>query len=98
MSTFREYLGLVEDHLPAAEFNALERHRDNLDENFLSSIRYWVTTVAGGLGGEYGYVNGPTAKARFAVPLGIEVTTRNDKVVVFVSDAGNRRIRTLTLP
>ena len=98
VGTFRDYLGLVEDHLPQDEVTALEGRLDQLDEDFLSSIRYWVTTVSGSLDGEAGFVDGPADRARFFVPLGIETAERDGRLSVFISDAGNHRIRMLTLP
>ena len=93
-----DYLTLVEDHLPQDQVHAIEEGINQADANFLSSIRYWVTTVAGSLDGEAGFKDGPTDRARFSIPLGIETIVRDGHLTVFVSDAGNRRIRMLTFP
>ena len=93
-----DYLSLVEDHLPDGQAEAIENGINQADANVLASIRYWVTTVAGSLEGEHGFVDGPADRARFSVPLGIETIVRDGKLTVFVSDAGNRRIRMLTFP
>jgi hypothetical protein len=93
-----DYLTLVEDHLPDGQVQAIENGINQADANVLASVRYWVTTVAGSLEGEAAFVDGPADRARFSVPLGIETIVRDGRLTVFVSDAGNRRIRMLTFP
>ncbi|MGH2754236.1 MAG: hypothetical protein ACRDLB_07350 [Actinomycetota bacterium] len=98
VDTFNSYVELFGGHLPEEEVAALQDRLNDIDERFLSSIRHWVVTVAGGLDAEPGYVDGPAERARFFVPVGIEVTVRNGKTAVFVADAGNHAIRLLTVP
>jgi sugar lactone lactonase YvrE len=92
------FLGYAEGHIPdslAVEFAQL---LEGLDENFLTTNSWWVTTVAGSMTGEQGFVDGPAEDARFFLPTGIAVTDDGDTTKVYVSDLGNLRVRMLTVP
>ncbi|MGH2807755.1 MAG: hypothetical protein ACRDKT_10825 [Actinomycetota bacterium] len=93
-----ELLSTFSDHLPPELGQSYAQALDGLDENFLATNAWWVTTVAGSMNGERGFVDGPAEDARFILPVGIAVASRDNRTEVFVTDAGAQRIRLLTVP
>jgi DNA-binding beta-propeller fold protein YncE len=96
--TISDILGLAKDHLPPQLGVEYAQLLDDLDENFITTNSWWVTTVAGSMNGEHGFVDGPAEDARFFLPIGIAVATRDDRTQVYISDAGNLRVRMLNVP
>jgi hypothetical protein len=97
-SELKDYLNGVAGHLPAVVADQIAAKLDELDEDFLATNRWWVLTVAGNNDGDAGFADGPGAQALFKVPLSVEVIHKDDKALVFVSDAGNHRIRLIEMP
>lgn len=89
-----EFLNGIAGHLPEAAADAARDKIASLDKEYLETNRWWVLTVAGGHDGEAGFVDGPAQEALVFAPVGLAISGKR----VFVSDAGNRRIRMITLP
>lgn len=92
------FLDTIGEQLPDAASDQIKDLIDSQDPSFLETNDRWVFTVAGSNDGDAGFVDGPAQDARFATPTSVATMTRNGKTVVFVSDAGNHRIRMITLP
>jgi sugar lactone lactonase YvrE len=92
------FLDSVSGHLPKFVTGQIEDKINSLDAQFLRTNRWWVLTVAGSYDGESGFVDGPANESRFSTPLGIAAADKDGKTVVFVSDAGNHRIRMISMP
>lgn len=88
----------VGDQLPDATSDKIKELIDGADLSFLGLNDWWVFTVAGSQDGDAGFVDGPAEDARFATPTALATMTRDGKTVVVVSDAGNHRVRMITLP
>ncbi len=67
----------------------------NLGE--LDAARMWVTTVAGSADGEAGLRDGAASEALFNAPVSLAIAEEDGETYIFVSDAGNRRIRLIDL-
>jgi streptogramin lyase len=98
-SSLSHLLGGVAKQLPASTVGKIQSAIDSLQPDFIAANRYWVITVAGSRAGTPGFLDGPAGQSLFDGPAGISVMTEsNGTTDVFVSDAGNRRIRLLTIP
>jgi NHL repeat len=97
-SELKDYLNGVAGHLPDAVADGISAKLDSLEEEFLATNRWWVRTVAGSYDGDAGFADGPASQALFDVPTALEVMHKGSKTYVFVSDAGNHRIRRIELP
>lgn len=62
-----------------------------------AAARMWVSTVAGSADGEAGFRDGVASDALFDAPISLAIAEEDGKTYVFVSDAGNRRIRLIDL-
>jgi tetratricopeptide (TPR) repeat protein len=67
----------------------------NLGE--FDATRLWVTTVAGSADGEAGLRDGAASEALFNAPVSLAIAEEDGETYIFVSDAGNRRIRLIDL-
>jgi tetratricopeptide (TPR) repeat protein/sugar lactone lactonase YvrE len=61
------------------------------------AARMWVTTVAGSADGEAGFRDGAATEALFNAPVSLAIAEEDGETYIFVSDAGNRRIRLIDL-
>ncbi len=71
----------------------------NTNLGALDPARWWVTTVAGSADGEPGFEDGAASEALFNAPVAIALAEDEGggKPYVFVSDAGNKRIRLIDM-
>jgi sugar lactone lactonase YvrE len=96
--SLRRLLGGLSGHLPKSTVGKIQGAIDSLQPDFIEANRFWVLTVAGSPEGLPGFRDGPAADARFFGPVGVAVARSGKVDDVFVSDAGNRRVRLLSVP
>ena len=92
-------LGGLAKRLPASTVSKLQDAIDSRQPDFIEANRYWVITVAGSREGQPGVKDAVAGESLFNGPAGISAFTEdNGTTDLWISDAGNRRIRLLQIP
>jgi DNA-binding beta-propeller fold protein YncE len=92
-------LGGLAKRLPSSTVDKIQDAIDSLQSDFIEANRYWVITVAGSRDGQPGFKDGLAGESLFNGPAGISAFTEdNGTSDIWISDAGNRRIRLLQIP
>ena len=92
-------LGGLAKRLPSGTVSKLQAAIDGRQPDFIEANRYWVITVAGSREGQPGFKDGLAGGSLFNGPAGISAFTEdNGTRDLWISDAGNRRIRLVQIP
>jgi sugar lactone lactonase YvrE len=92
-------LGGLANRLPKSTVGKIQDAIDGAQPDFIAANRYWVITMAGSRNGQPGFKDGLAGESLFNGPAGVSAFTEDSGTTdVWISDAGNRRVRLLTVP